>query len=96
MWVGACVPPMKSRCSCRLEKGRCEVFSTVVSRVFIDAVASEMVSGIDAAVECWMLQIENALEDPRLTTLGRLQAVEEIVANYRTSTGGSRLRCSEA
>ena len=70
--------------------------STVVPKVFIDAVASEMALGIDTAVECWMLQIESALEDPRLTTLGRLHAVQEIVANYRASGVRAFSPCSEA
>ena len=65
-------------------------------KVFIETVAAEMASGIDAAVECWMMQIEAALEDPRLTTLGRLHAVQDIVANYRALTGGTLMRCSEA
>ena len=54
---------------------------------FIEAVASEMAAGIDAAVECWMTQIERALENTRLTTLGRLQAIQEILANYKRITG---------
>ena len=70
--------------------------SSIVSRVFIDAVATEMASGIDAAVECWMAQLESVLEDSRLTTMGRLQAVQEIVAHYRGTAGGTRMRCSEA
>jgi len=70
--------------------------SSIVSRVFIDAVATEMASGIDAAVECWMAQLESVLEDSRLTTMGRLQAVQEIVAHYRATAGGTRMRCSEA
>ena len=70
--------------------------SPVVPKVFIETVAAEMASGIDAAVECWMLQIEAALEDPRLTTLGRLYAVQEIVANYRATAAGTLMPCSEA
>lgn len=67
-----------------------------VPKVFIDAVATEMALGIDTAVECWMLQIESALEDPRLTTLGRLHAVQDIVTNYRSSSARSFSPCSEA
>jgi hypothetical protein len=46
-----------------------------------------MASGIDAAVECWMTQVEQALESRNLTTLGRLQAVREILATYKRLTG---------
>jgi hypothetical protein len=49
----------------------------------IEAVAAEMAAGIECALEFWMTQIESALEDPRLTTLGRLNAVQEILSNYR-------------
>ncbi len=54
---------------------------------FIQAVATEMASGIDAAVQCWLTQIEQALENRNLTTLGRPQAVREILANYKRLTG---------
>jgi hypothetical protein len=70
--------------------------SPVVPKVFIETVAAEMVSGIDAAVEGWMMQIEAVLDDPRLTTLGRLYAVQEIVASYRAMAGATLPHCSEA
>ena len=44
--------------------------SVAMQRDFINAVAAELSLGIDAAVECWMVQVEAALENPRLTTLG--------------------------
>jgi len=53
-------------------------------RDFIDAVATEMAWGIHAALNGWMSKICNALEDTRLTTLGRLRAVREIVSEYQT------------
>ena len=49
----------------------------------IDAVSAEVCAGIDRAVGFWMTQIENVLQDNRLTTLGRLQAVKELVGTYR-------------
>jgi len=49
----------------------------------INAVAAELTAGIDRALGLWMSQIENVLEDSRLTTLGRLQAVKEVVGAYR-------------
>ena len=53
-------------------------------RALIEAVAAEMSEGIETAVSFWMTQIEAALLNPRLTTLGRLHAVQEIVQRYYT------------
>ncbi|HXY47927.1 MAG TPA: hypothetical protein VEI01_00660 [Terriglobales bacterium] len=52
-------------------------------RALIEAVANEIAAGIECALEFWMIQFESVLQDPRLTTLGRLNAVREIVNNYR-------------
>ena len=49
----------------------------------IEAVAAELSVGIDRAVGFWMKQIDDVLHDSRLTTLGRLQAVKDVVGNYR-------------
>lgn len=57
----------------------------------VNVIASEMASGVDRAVECWMLQIELALTDVHLTSLGRLNAVQEIVSNYKKITGKTAL-----
>ena len=54
---------------------------------FVDAVAREMASGVETAVECWMAQIDEALTDLHLTTVGRLNAVTQILANYKRLTG---------
>ena len=54
-------------------------------REFIEAVAAEMCAGIQSAVNLWMKQIEAALYDPRLTTLGRFHAVQEIVKRYNAA-----------
>ena len=43
-----------------------------------------MSDGIESAVSFWMTQIEAVLLDPRLTTLGRIHAVQEIVKRYNT------------
>ncbi len=53
----------------------------------IRVIAEEMACGVEAAVDCWMTQIDSALTDTRLTTLGRLNAVHEIVENYKLLTG---------
>ncbi|MGC2196677.1 MAG: hypothetical protein WA628_18530 [Terriglobales bacterium] len=56
--------------------------TVATDRALIEAVAAEMSDGIEYAVTFWMAQIEAALLDPRLTTLGRMHAVQEIVNRY--------------
>lgn len=63
-------------------------------RDFIEAVAAELSSGIDAAVECWMMQFEAVLDNPRLTTTGRMQAIREILNRYKMATGKNLLECA--
>jgi hypothetical protein len=62
------------------------VAGVVTADALIEAIVMEMSDGIECAVNFWMDQIERALHDPRLTTLGRMHAVLEIVKHYR-STG---------
>jgi hypothetical protein len=57
----------------------------------VNAIAAEMAFGVDAAVECWMAQIEHASSDLRLTTLGRMAAVREILDRYKQLTGKAEL-----
>ena len=63
----------------------------LVTENFVRAVAAEMASGVESAVECWLAQVDHALEDGRLTTLGRVNAVKEIVDRYKRLTGKKRL-----
>jgi hypothetical protein len=58
----------------------------------IEAVVAEMAQGIECALGFWMVQIEHALGDPQLTTLGRLYAVRAIVQKYRHSTTETGIR----
>ena len=58
---------------------------------FVDVVASEVCNATDRAVERWMAEVDSALVDPQLTSLGRLHAVGEIVARYKSLTGKSTL-----
>jgi|GEM_PF-642398 hypothetical protein len=51
----------------------------------IEAVATEMSAGIQWAVGAWITEIEAALDDSSLTTLGRLRAVQDVVRRYRTA-----------
>jgi hypothetical protein len=57
-------------------------------QAFIEAVVGEMQDGIERAVGFWMTQIEEALRDPRLTTLGRMNAVQEIISRYVAEQSG--------
>jgi hypothetical protein len=62
----------------------------------VNAIAAEMALAVDAAVECWMAQIEQVSTDPRLTTLGRTSAVKEILDRYKHLTGKAELHCRRA
>jgi hypothetical protein len=59
----------------------------------VQAIAGEMAFGVETAVECWMAEIERVLEDPQLTTLGRLHGVGEILGRYKHLSGKTRLEC---
>ncbi|HEY1799304.1 MAG TPA: hypothetical protein VGG46_00100 [Terriglobales bacterium] len=65
--------------------------ATINRDVVQDAIVNEMASGVDKAVECWMAQIEQIFEDTRLTTLGRMNAIHEVVQHYKQLTGKERL-----
>jgi hypothetical protein len=58
--------------------------TAATNRELIEAVAEEMATGIHRAVEFWMTQIELVFEDTHMTTLGRLQAIKEILKNYHS------------
>lgn len=66
------------------------------NRDLVRAIATEMAIGVETAVECWMSQIEQALADVHLTTLGRLNAVSEILHKYKRLTGKTELSCRRA
>jgi len=61
----------------------------------VSLVAAEMSAGVERAVECWLAQVEHALTDTQLTTLGRLNAVRDILARYKTLTGKTQLEGRE-
>jgi hypothetical protein len=63
------------------------VATTADNRELIRVIAEEMASGVETAVDCWMTKIDLALTDMHLTTLGRLNAVREIVESYKHLTG---------
>jgi hypothetical protein len=65
--------------------------TTAIPSDLVDVIASEMSVGVERAVECWMSEIEQALTDIRLTSLGRLNAVCEILEEYKKLTGKTQL-----
>ena len=70
--------------------------TVAITQDFVSVVAAEIASGVDRAVECWMAQIEQALNDAHLTTLGRLNAVQSVMKRYKELTGKTELRpCGE-
>jgi hypothetical protein len=66
--------------------------TTAVPIDFVNLVASEMAQGVELAVERWLSQIDRAMADRELTTLGRLNAVQEILREYKTLTGKVQLK----
>jgi hypothetical protein len=63
------------------------VATTALNRDLVQVIAEEMAHGVSRAVDCWMTEIDLALTDTHLTTLGRLNAIREIVENYKYLTG---------
>lgn len=57
----------------------------------MNVIASELSCGVERAVDCWMSQVEKAVTDVHLTSLGRLNAVHEIVSRYKSLTGKTEL-----
>jgi hypothetical protein len=69
------------------------VATTALNRDVVLAIAEEMAQGVQTAVDCWMTEIELALTNTHLTALGKLNAVRDIVENYKHLTGQDRLDC---
>lgn len=66
--------------------------SATLAGNLVEIIATEIASGVDRAVECWMSQVEEVLTDAHLTSLGRLQAVRQIVEKYKNLTGKTQLK----
>lgn len=66
--------------------------TTAIPTDLVDVIASEMSVGVERAVECWMSEIEQALTDIHLTSLGRLNAICEILNEYKQLTGKAQLK----
>jgi len=67
-----------------------------VPREIVDVIVDELACGVDRAVESWMSQIEQALDDTHLTSLGRLYAVKEVMERYKSMTGKAKLEVRRA
>lgn len=67
--------------------------TTALNHDLVQVIAEEMAHGVQTAVDCWMTEIDLALNDTRLTSLGRLNAVREIVENYKCLTGQAGFDC---
>jgi hypothetical protein len=65
---------------------------TAMPTDFAEAVAAEMAHGVEIAVERWLTQVELALTDRELTSLGRLNAVHEVLRDYKRLTGKEQLK----
>lgn len=61
----------------------------------LSALVTELANGVDAAVECWMAQVENALANTRLTTMEKIGAVGGIIERYKQLTGKAELHGRE-
>ncbi len=57
----------------------------------VSVIATEMASGVERAVDLWMAQFDEVMADHRLTTLGRLNAVQDILESYKAATGKATL-----
>jgi hypothetical protein len=69
------------------------VATTALNRDVVLAIAEEMAQGVQTAVDCWVTEIELALANTHLTAPCKLNAVREIVENYKHLTGQDRLDC---
>lgn len=62
-------------------------------RDVVRVIAEEMANGVQNAVDCWMTEIDLAVTESTLSTLARLNAVREIIQNYKHLTGQEDLDC---
>jgi hypothetical protein len=70
--------------------------ATAIPREIVDVIADEMACGVDRAVEYWMSQVDEAIHDEHLTSLGRLYAVKEVLERYKSLTGKAELEARRA
>ena len=63
---------------------------------FVDMVAAEVSSGIDRALGYWLGRIELEVVDHSLTTSQRIDAVENILQEYKVRSGRADVGCASA
>ena len=72
------------------------MIAPVLTDQLVRVVADEMSRGVEIAVDRWMADIEKALDDHRLTTLGRMYAIRNVVERYKLLTGKCDLHARRA
>ena len=70
--------------------------STATRADFVSLVAEEIVFGIAHALDYWLGRIELELMDAKLTSSERLHAIEQILREYKETSGKTQLRCASA
>jgi hypothetical protein len=63
---------------------------------FVDMVAEEVSSGIDRALGYWLCRIELEVVDRSLTTSQRIDAIENILQEYKVRSGRADVSCASA
>jgi len=63
---------------------------------FVDMVATEVSSGIDRALGYWLGRIELEIVDRSLTTSQRIDAIEDILQEYKVRSGRVDVGCASA
>jgi hypothetical protein len=63
---------------------------------FVDMVAEEVSSGIDRALGYWLGRIELEVVDRSLTTSQRIDAIENILQEYKVRSGRMDVGCASA
>jgi hypothetical protein len=57
----------------------------------LEAISEQVALAVDEAVMRWMAEFDSVLQDPHLTTLGRLQAMSAILARYHQLRGEAEI-----
>jgi len=63
---------------------------------FVDMVRAEVSSGIDRALGDWLGRIELEVVDHSLTTSQRIDAIENILQEYKVRSGRADVGCASA
>ena len=63
---------------------------------FVSMVAEEVSSGIDRALQYWLGRIELEVVDRSLSTAERIDAIEEILTEYKIRSGKAEFGCASA